>query len=389
MFWRKPSSLKGLKAKTVVSCIRSRLRQVGITSSNCPPRHSRSRRKATAVGRRRLSGGACRAIRASLRILGKTSAGDTVQVPFVTKATVEAPPVRSLPQTNVGTVGEATRFTVELPDRPLIDRLYLLLGNTNFEGRILLEAADTPGDWQTLLKSARILDISQGAADYRYTSVRFASVRFRYYRLTISGIDRLQIEDVQAAEVNRSEMLRRRYPATVNVLPRVASTKQTQVLIELPEASLVDRVTVYASADVPFDRPVEVSAVADTVFGGDGRLRYRTVASGGSVLTPGLIEPTTFADAVTQRLVATIYDGDDQPLRIDSVVVEGPRRFVTARFDAGESFWLAYGCVGLRLAGLRPGAADGVDPGAIGYSPGGEGRGGSHRWRRWGWMAAR
>ncbi len=285
----------------------------------------------------------------SLRLLGKTSAGDTVQAPFVTVATVEAPPVRSLPQTNVGTVGQATRFTVELPDRPLIDRLYLLLGNSNFEGRVLLEAADTPGDWQTLLKSARILDISQGAADYRYTNVRFAPVRFRYYRLTISDIDDLRVEDVQTAEVSRGRLLRRRYPATVSVVPRVASTKQTQVLIELPEARLVDRVLVYASADVPFERPVEVSAVADTAIGGDGRLRYRAVASGGSVLTPGLIEPTTFADVVTRRLVATIYDGDDRPLRIDSVVVEGPRRFVTARFDAGERFWLAYGCVGLGL----------------------------------------
>lgn len=285
----------------------------------------------------------------SLRVLGKTSAGDTVQVPFVGRVSPGAPAVMSLPQTNVGTVGEATRLTVALPERTLIDRLYLLLGNTDFEGRVLLEAADEPGDWQTLLPAARILDISAGPASYRYTDLRFAAVRFRYYRITISGIDHLRVEDVQAAEASLTDRARQRFAAAVTTMPRVVGTKQTQVLIELPEARLIDRVTVYASADVPFDRPVEVSAVADTILGGDGGLRFRTVASGASVLTRGLIEATTFAEAVTQRLVATIYDGDDQPLRIDSVVVEGPRRFVTARFSSGERFWLAYGCAGLGL----------------------------------------
>ncbi len=282
-----------------------------------------------------------------LRVYARTAAGDTLEVPYVWEPYRQNESRVALEVSSPGKVGASFRYTVEVPRvRPLAE-ITLDIAETNFDARVRLEGANRLGDWQTVLTDARILAFEHSDDGYAYTSLRFPRSVFAYYRITVSGLDTLTLRGV-SARAERVEPARKRFGSRLAAATD-REPKRSTFDITLPEARLVDELTFYVAEGTPYARFVEAVALRDSVNPANQRYRAQRLGATTTLLTSGGAQAANFARPLfTKHVRLTVRDGDDQPLAFDSVVVFGPLRHVDARFAEGETFWLAYGCDGVR-----------------------------------------
>lgn len=307
-----------------------------------------------------------------LRVFGLTAAGDTLEVPYVYEGEAPAASVLTyLPIRNPGRVGEAYRYTVEVADARELDLLELRIGNANFEGRVTVEGANNLGDFQTIAEDIRILGLRNGAADFEYARLRFPPSRYRYYRLTISGIPNLALQRVVTIDERAPAEQRRRYAGRMTLSVPKRDRKATELFFYLDGRGLVSSVTLHVADTVPYARSARLAATLTPR--NSAPLAYRDrptgTASGTLTLADSVLRlPASVADIISVK----VSNGDDQPLTYDSVTVEGPRRFLVARFPEGvTAAYLSYGCAGrgapqYDLARLREQIPGGISTLALG-----------------------
>lgn len=313
-----------------------------------------------------------------LRVLGVTGAGDTVEVPYVYEAARASVAERLyLERVNAGLVGSATRVTVEAPrhgdGRPRELRLLELeLGNANFEGRVTVEGANRLGDFETVAEDLRIVGLVDEGAAFEYARVRFPPARYRYYRLTVSDIPELRLDRVAAYRTERSaEPPRRSYGGRLATSTPRRDGRATELVFDLEDRALVNRITVHVADTTPYARFTNVRLALRPEDAAPLGYRDRPTGRARGELTSEdsvLYVPSAVAEVVS----ILVKDGDDRPLQVDSVTVEGPRHFLVVRFPAEvEQAYLRYGCAALGasdydLARLRGQIPDTLTPLAVG-----------------------
>ena len=314
-----------------------------------------------------------------LRVFGLTAAGDTLEVPYVYEGPAASTSVLTyLPIRNPGRVGTAYRYTVEVADARELDALELQLANANFEGRVTVEGANALGDFQTIAEDIRIVALRNGAADFEYARLRFPPSRYRYYRLTIGGIPDLVLQRVVTASERTPETRRRRYGGHLELSVPKRDGSATELLYYLDERALVDRVTVHVADTAPYSRPANLTTTLRPPDSTPIAYRDRPTGYASGTLTRE-DSVLLLSDAVAEIVSVKLKNGDDAPLSYDSVTVEGPRRFLAARFPEGvTAAFLSYGCADrgapdYDLARLREQIPEGLSTLALGTA---EARGG-------------
>ena len=283
---------------------------------------------------------------ADVRVMSVRAGGDTVAVPYVYEGEAAPAVVRTaLAVSNPGRVGAAYRYTVEVPGARALSALELTLANRDFDGRVTVEGANRLGDFQTIAEDIRIVGLVAEGQAFEYARLRFPTSRYRYYRLTVGGIADLVLQAVSAYDVHDGERRpSRRYAARFETRTPTRDASATELLVYLEEAGLVDRVTIYVGDTVPYARGLQLRTMMNPEDSAPLAYRDRPTGYASGQLT--LEDSTVYVTAAVAEVVSVkIKNGDDRPLRIDSVAVEGPRRFLVARFGAGAaSAYLSYGC---------------------------------------------
>ncbi|MFK8054532.1 MAG: DUF3999 family protein [Saprospiraceae bacterium] len=287
--------------------------------------------------------------RYNFRVYGVAASGDTLEMPWAYPWLSQRTSPLALKQLNAGKTAAGYRFTYESSSVEPIQSLYLELGNTDFEGLVKLEGADKLGDWQTVLKGYRIIDLSSNGGPYRFTTLKFRSSVYRYYRITIAGVEDVKLEQVEQGGQTVLKIDTLNFLGQLRAVDKESEIPKTSMHeYRLSDEVLIDHLTLSFADTLRYVRQVEIQVLQDSFKRGEEmKFSYKTIArSSVSSLDPG--QPIGFEPVVAHQLRVLIRNQDNQPLTLLGMEagVKEPR--VNVRFSGAEKYFLAYGCESLR-----------------------------------------
>ena len=288
--------------------------------------------------------------RDDIRVYAVDAAGDTLEAPYVWRPRVVRAGERRVTPLTAGRLQYGVfRYTFEVDSATTLAALRLVVAAEDFDARVRVEGAQRldAERWEVIARNARIAALDAPGERIRYTQVRFPRSRYRFYRVSVTGIDAPVVEAAAYTAAAEAPPLVRYPDVKLDGIGVDRVEQTTTAYIGLARAALISEVELFASDTVDFARTARLEAISDTVRRPDGTtvLRSsRTTTGTISSFAPAVIE---FARPVVARhFRLTIDDGDDRPLRLDSVSARGPEVVIAARFAAGPGaeYFLAYGC---------------------------------------------
>ena len=275
--------------------------------------------------------------------------GFAVWVPEKTPARIEERSARVFNRAKRGR--EASELSLDLAENPpTTNRVRIETPASNFRCAVAVEGSDDAKQWKTLRDDAAILDFS-GDRHARFTTVSFPDSRYRYLRVVVEAPAGGEPIDLGGATVFQE------WPAEKPALPMLADrtvskrieTQEagaTALTLDLGARNLPVSKVVFETPDETFVRDVRVSAANDqkswTDAGGGVIFRVRTDRYRKENLEVEF--PEHFGRFVRLR----ILNGDDPPLAITRLAVQGRPRYVFFSFEAGREYRLFYGNRGAR-----------------------------------------
>ncbi|MCX5685378.1 MAG: DUF3999 family protein, partial [Planctomycetota bacterium] len=241
---------------------------------------------------------------------------------------------------------EASEITLDLGENPPItNSIKIQTPAHNFGCAVTVEGSDDNKTWRTIRKDAAIFDFG-GEIERQFTTVTIPDTRMRYLRVIVAAppnggpIDLVGADVIQEMPPEKSDL-----PLLVSrpVVNRSESqqARETWLTLDLGARRLpVQQVTVITSQE-NFSRAVQVEVSNDNErwqhAGGGTFFQFRTAQYNESRLT------VTFPEAFGRYVRLKIANGDDPPLPISSVAVQGRPRYVYFPFEAGKQYRLFYG----------------------------------------------
>ena len=110
----------------------------------------------------------------------------------------------------------------------------------------------------------------------------------------------------------------------------------------MDDTARISRVLINVKSNFDYYRPFKLEYLADSVKLDDGyRYQYATLVTG--VLDSSTDNTYTFPATTCKKMRLNIYNGNNEPLYVDSFNVSGFRDYLLARFTKEADFFLAYG----------------------------------------------
>jgi hypothetical protein len=239
----------------------------------------------------------------------------------------------------LGTVGGAADFVLDVSEVPEYDQVRLRLGARDFIAHATVEGRDDLAKPPvTLLGKYTLYDFSREELGSNFT-LKLPRSRFRYLHIHIEGA--VKPEEVVGASVADIEEQKAQWtPLDVN-LKIEQMGKLTVLTWDAISDVPVDRIVLLVDpADVNFRRDVEVVVQEHSVVRGEVH-RIRMQRAGRAVESEELALALEGAHAPRYRL--TIENGDDPPLRILGVQVLSTERRVYFDPRGNSTLHLYYG----------------------------------------------
>ncbi|GAK96718.1 hypothetical protein JCM19294_1027 [Nonlabens tegetincola] len=277
-----------------------------------------------------------------MRIYG-VSKTDTTQVPFLMHSSASKKVNRDLAFELINQTKneDGIFFTFKLEDAQLINKIHLDFIETNFDWKIQLDASNDQKEWYTLLDDYRITSIKNKQVTYQYSQLHFESSEYQYYRVLVKNIDKAELDRARLRrfEVEKGENIS--YPSTITK-KETTNSNESLVFAEMDNTARISRVLINIKSNFDYYRPFKLEYLADSVKLDDGyRYQYATLVTG--VLDSSSDNTYTFPATTCKKMRLNIYNGNNEPLHVDSFNVSGFRDYLLARFTKEADFFLVYG----------------------------------------------
>ncbi|WP_431471995.1 DUF3999 domain-containing protein [Nonlabens sp. SCSIO 43208] len=277
-----------------------------------------------------------------MRIYG-VSKTDTTQVPFLMHSSTSKKVNRDLAFELINQTKneDGIFFTFKLEDAQIINKIHLDFIETNFDWKIQLDASNDQKEWYTLLDDYRITSIKNKQVTYQYSQLHFEPSEYQYYRVLVKNIDKAELDRARLRrfEVEKGENIS--YPSTITK-KETTNSNESLVFTQMDDTARISRVLINIKSNFDYYRPFKLEYLADSVKLDDGyRYQYATLITG--VLDSSSDNTYTFPATTCKKLRLNIYNGNNEPLYVDSFNVSGFRDYLLARFTKEADFFLAYG----------------------------------------------
>lgn len=279
-----------------------------------------------------------------MRIYGITENQDTVEAPYLLRIKREKLIEKEIPSRVINAVQneKGYYFTFEVNSQNSINQINLVLGQENFDWKIILEGSQDQKEWFNVLKDYRILSIKNGQTDFQFTDLSFPAASYRYYRLFIPNDKK---PDLLTASTVHRELI----PGIVDIYPiaqtrpvKSAQKKVTEVEITLKRPVPVSSLKIDVTDTFDYYRPITISYLYDSVETQQGwKYDYRPLASG--TLNSLKQNDFKFESTILHRLKITIQNQDNQHLNLGDFEVGGFLHELVARFSQPATYLLVYG----------------------------------------------
>ncbi|AGC78591.1 uncharacterized protein DUF3999 [Nonlabens dokdonensis] len=278
-----------------------------------------------------------------IRIYGVNQTNDTIEVPYllkIQKAEYEKQQ-HSFEIINSSKNNQGYFYTIKLNKDSVLENILLNFDNSNFDWKVNLEGSNDQTEWFTLLEDYRILDIKNDATDYRFTQLAFSPSNFTYYRVLIKSKSQPYLKGVEVSNQKRVEAKYNRYKIKSKTVTDDKNSKSTIIDVELNQTVPVNYLKIDVAANYDYYRRYRIEYLSDSIKTEKGwSYNYRTLATG---YLSSLEKSALEFDAIAQKFKVSIYNADNQPLDMNSLVIKGYQHELIARFTEEADYKLVYG----------------------------------------------
>ncbi|MBK9168141.1 MAG: DUF3999 family protein [Bryobacterales bacterium] len=231
----------------------------------------------------------------------------------------------------------ALRVTLDLGEGPhRHGRVRISTAEKNFRRRVRVETSEDNTYWATAREEAYLFDFSQDGREISVLTVDYPESTRRYIRLAIGDWSRPDTLTGATAFLREEKPAEREVLSSV--LPEVSQEGRTTVLsLDLAREGIpYDRIT-FDTGEAPFHRAVELEFSMDRK---DWRVYSRGVIwkhAAGSSLS------LSFPERHERYLRARIFNGNDAPVSVFRVHIEGPRRVLKLAPGIAGDYILYFG----------------------------------------------
>jgi hypothetical protein len=279
-----------------------------------------------------------------IRIIGITSAKDTVEVPYLLRLTsgkIESKEV-VFKTLNMSHNDKGYFFTFEIPTSEPINQIKLGFKQQNFDWRVKLEGSQNQQEWYTLTDDYRILSVKNELIDFQFTKVTFPNSKYRFLRLHVESKEK---PELTAASISQHLILDgnyRTYSIRKTKRRELKETRQTEIDIDLQLPVPVSSLKIRVENSFDYYRNLTVKYLADSMKTEKGwKYSYNTLTCG--TLSSIGDNEFKFNSTIVQKIKLLIHNQDNQPLIIDTILVKGYIHELVARFTEPASYFLVYG----------------------------------------------
>ena len=233
-------------------------------------------------------------------------------------------------------------FTFEIPAENSVNQIKLDFNQKNFDWKLNLEGSQNQQEWFSILEDYRIMSIKNALANFEFTKVAFPNSKYRFYRLFIKSKIKPELLSAKILLNETNNGSYKKYIAKSTEIIEENNKKQTLINVELNTPVPVCKLKIYTKNKFDYYRTVTIQELSDSFKTQQGwKYNYSNLISG----TINSIENNGFGfnSTILKKLKIIIENQDNEPLQIDSVLVEGYIHELVARFTEPAKYYLTYG----------------------------------------------
>jgi hypothetical protein len=281
---------------------------------------------------------------------------DGAEAPFVVRVAASSETAeKSIAPLNLGSRAGQTVFDASLPDEPYTD-LQLTVAAQNFIATVTVTGSQAEtGAAETKIGSYTIFDLTSQKLG-RSTVLHLPQSDFRYLHFTIRGP--LPPQSVTGISVGRLPASPPRYLDVAQTARSEQKNHASVFSFLVPAHVPVDRIAFtpgtspaqfsrdvnIAVVSVPASPPPDDSQPAQPVNSYGNLLRIHSLQSGHKIDEERLAFDAPWVDSTTPtKWTITIENGDDAPLKLESVRLQMLERTLCYDAEANSSYLLLYG----------------------------------------------
>jgi len=282
--------------------------------------------------------------RTDIRVLGITTASDTIEVPYILRLTDEKISRKEVAfkTLNASHSGKGYFFTFEIPTEESVNQIELEFKQENFDWRVKLEGSQDQQEWFTVAENYRILSIQNEWTDFQFTKLTFPPSKYRFFRLLIESEKKPDLTLAKISQLDVTDGIFKNYPIKEIKTKENKRPNRTEIDIDLQMPVPIGHIKIGIADTFDYYRPFTVKYLTDSVNTDKGwKYNYNTLASG----TLNSLEVNEFkvSSTTAQRLKFIIHNQDNRPLIIDTIQINGYVHELLARFTEPASYFLVYG----------------------------------------------
>ncbi len=223
-------------------------------------------------------------------------------------------------------------FTFQPNKLSVINKIDLNFKQQNFDWKATLEGSNDNKQWFSIIKDSRILSIKNTNTDYSFTKLSFFDAKYAYYRLSVKSNTAPNLISAKIKQSDTTKGIYQTYLPTQISTVNNEQTKKSEVTISIKQPSLISNLELKEASQHDFFRPIKIEYATDSFKTDKGmQYQYATLFEG----TFSSLEKAnySFNNTVLSQLKVTIDNGDNLPLNIIGVNLQGNIYEMVTRFD--------------------------------------------------------
>lgn len=233
-------------------------------------------------------------------------------------------------QTSVTSATRRTNLLITTDRKPL-SSFILKIKNADTEKEANLTGSNDGKQWFAVRETIRLNNISSTSETEALLYLNFPLSDYKYYKMAINDSLTTPLNIVGVGRIKDESFYERNLLEVPAQQVRMQEKgKWTEIELTYPYKYAIERVAFYISSPKFFSRTVNIAVPADV--------------SWSNVLTHSNGNPQSFALGVeASALKLSVFNGDDQPLTIDSVKTYIRKYYLVAALQKGGNYTLTYG----------------------------------------------
>lgn len=279
-----------------------------------------------------------------IRVVGITSAGDTIEAPYLLNRSEDKIVVKEVNSRILNASRNENRyyFTLETPAKEPVNHIKLEFEQQNFDWKATVEGSQDQKQWFMIAEDYRILSIKNALTDFEFTKIAFPDAAYRYFRVQVSSNEKPELLAAKVSQQEVNEGAWKNYPIKKMKVIEKKQDRLSEIEIDLPLRVPVSYLKINVKDSFDYYRPVTIEYLADSIHTEQGwKYSYQILTSG----TLNSLEENEFKfqSTLLKKFRVLIGNQDNQPLNIGSVEVKGTVHELVVRFTQEARCFLIYG----------------------------------------------